>query len=133
MKKLTPRLLAGSLLAICLAAQAQEDCSKKTISWAVDECRENNKVATEKVLNAEYQAAKNRIVEQYSYDNNVVKKQLQMLLDTQRNWLKYRKGQCEMEASLAEEGSSAHSGFINECINKLDKQRIVQFKEIPYG
>lgn len=125
--------MAFALLMTALAVQAQEDCSKKTISWDVDACFVNNKDATEKVLNTEYQAARSRMVEEYSYDPNVLKKQLQMLLDTQGNWLKYRESQCEMEGSIADPGSNARISFISECINKLDKQRIAQFKDMPYG
>lgn len=133
MKKFSSFFMAFALLFTALAVQAQEDCSKKTISWAVDECFVNNKEATEKVLNSEYLAAKQRTVEEYSYDDKVVKQQLQMLLDTQRNWLKYREGQCEMEASVADKNSNAWLSLFSECINKLDKQRIAQFKEMPYG
>lgn len=133
MKKLTFLLLLGTALAVSQSAQAEENCSSKTISWEVDACSVRNKEATEVILNKEYSAAKKRIEEEYKADSSIVKFQLQTLLETQRSWLAYREGQCKMEASLADENSNAHLGLMSECINKLDKQRIVQFKEMPYG
>lgn len=118
---------------LSLLSPTEEDCSKKTISWEVDNCFVRNKDKSEKLLNKEYLAAKKRIEQEYSYDITVQKDQLQNLLDTQRSWLKYRAGQCKMEASLADEDSSAHLGLHSWCIDKLNQQRIAQFKEMPYG
>lgn len=133
MNKLQLYILKAVVLALCNIARAEENCSSKTISWEVDNCSVRNKDATEAVLNKEYSAAKKRIEEEYKSDSSIVKFQLKTLLETQRNWLKYREGQCKMEASLADEDSSAHLGMLSICINKLDKQRIAQFKEMPYG
>ena len=133
MKKFALFLISVTALTVSQFARADEDCSSKTISWEVDNCSVRNKDATEAVLNKEYSAAKKRIEEEYKSDSSIVKFQLKTLLETQRNWLKYREGQCRMEASLADEDSSAHLGMVSICINKLDKQRIAQFKEMPYG
>ena len=112
---------------------AEQDCSKEIMSQAVDACFVANKDATEIVLNKEYVAAKKRIADEYKSHEDSQQALLKNLLDTQRSWLKYRDGQCKMEASLAEETSSVYQGIISNCVERLDKQRIQQFKEMPYG
>lgn len=54
------------------------------------------------------------------------------LVDTQRNWLKYRDGQCKLEAFAAEEGSNANAVATNLCVIRIDKERTAILKQLPY-
>jgi len=53
-------------------------------------------------------------------------------VDTQRSWLRYRDGQCKLEAFAAEEGSNANAVATNLCVIRIDKERTAILKQLPY-
>ena len=54
------------------------------------------------------------------------------LVDTQRSWLRYRDGQCKLEAFADEEGSNANAVATNLCVIRIDKERTAILKQLPY-
>ncbi|MCG8708172.1 DUF1311 domain-containing protein [Brenneria sp. 4F2] len=90
------------------------------------------KTSAESALNTAYRDAKKRIETAYSADADLGRRYLQTLLDSQRGWLKYRDGQCDLEAFLAEEGTKANDQLTDGCVSKMDRERIVQLNAMPY-
>ncbi|KAA8999933.1 DUF1311 domain-containing protein [Affinibrenneria salicis] len=127
-------LLALTLTALQMSshAGAAANCSLATSDNEMSACATGNKNQAEQALNKEYAAAKQRIGQAYRNDQALGKQYLDTLLNAQRGWLKYRDGQCELEAFLAEEGSSANRALINDCVARLDNDRISQLKGMPY-
>jgi len=125
-----------SVALLCLvfssAASAMEDCSKKTNDPEVFTCAENNKNVAEKALNQEYTAAKVRIDKAFKSDETIKKNYLDVFIEAQRGWLKYRDNQCKLEAHIADENSNPYTVFTNNCIARLDEERTAQIKQIPY-
>nr|WP_246871342.1 hypothetical protein [Pantoea ananatis] len=54
------------------------------------------------------------------------------MVDTQRNWLKCRNGQCHLEAFAAEEGSNPYTVTTNLCIYRMDTELTAVLKLLPY-
>lgn len=75
---------------------------------------------------------KKRIASSYRADKKLADDYLSTLTNTQRGWLKYRDGQCKLEAFDAEEGSIAHEVATNICIVRINKERLELLRQIPY-
>ncbi|WP_336748142.1 lysozyme inhibitor LprI family protein [Pantoea vagans] len=54
------------------------------------------------------------------------------MADTQRNWLKYRDGQCRLDAFAAEENSNANAVATNLYVIRIDKGRTDLLRKLPY-
>ncbi|WP_158784137.1 lysozyme inhibitor LprI family protein [Pantoea sp. BAV 3049] len=132
MKKKVLFVATVGLFLLSGAAQAMEDCSKKTSDPEVYTCAESNRAAAEKELNKEYSEAKKRIDETFSDQADVKKEYLPVFLEAQRSWLKYRDNQCKMFAHVAAKNSNPYTVFTNNCVAKLDEARTKELKEIPY-
>ena len=129
------KLLSVALLSLSFssfAALAEQDCSKMDSTGGVYDCVQKNKDESEVALNKAYGEAKKKITAAYSNDASYEKPLQLALLDGQRAWVKFRENQCKMESLVAEEGSSANKTAANNCIIRMNKQRIAQFGEIPY-
>lgn len=111
---------------------ASENCSTKTSDPEVFSCSENNRISAEKDLNKEYSAAKKRIDETFDGQNKIKNDYFSLFVSSQRNWLKYRDGQCKLFAHVADENSNPYIVFTNNCIAKLDEKRTAELKEMPY-
>ncbi|PWK96685.1 uncharacterized protein YecT (DUF1311 family) [Pantoea allii] len=114
------------------SAYAFDDCSKEKSDPAVFTCAEKNKNTAEEKLNNEYAAAKKRIDKVFLNEPDVKKDYLNIFLDSQRSWLKYRDGQCKLFAHVADKNSNPYTVFTNNCIAQLDEARTKQLEEIPY-
>lgn len=135
-KKAMNRLLSLYLLfaglQVSCSVYAINDCAKETSDPAVFTCAENNKDVAGKNLNHEYIAAKKRIDEVFSHEDEVKKEYLATFIESHRGWLKYRDGQCQLFAHVADKNSNPYIVFTNNCIAQLDEDRSKQLKEIPY-
>ncbi|WP_240156203.1 lysozyme inhibitor LprI family protein [Pantoea stewartii] len=114
------------------SAYAMDDCSKETSDPAVFTCAEKNKNTAEQKLNNEYSAAKKRIDKVFQNEAEVKKGYLNIFLESQRSWLKYRDGQCKLFAHVADKNSNPYMVFTNNCIAELDEARTKQLEQIPY-
>ncbi|WP_338463616.1 lysozyme inhibitor LprI family protein [Franconibacter daqui] len=121
------------LLALCSPSTwAMSDCAQGANDTEVLNCSTANKAQAEESLNKAYAQAKKRIASSYQAASETNKAYQQVLLDSQRGWLKYRDGQCKIEAYLAETGSNVNLDLANQCITRLDLERIKQLQAIPY-
>jgi len=119
-------------LLICKSVFAANFCSDENSDAAVYQCTLQQKKTAEEELNREYTAAKKRISLSYAADQEMARDYLSILTNTQRGWLKYRDGQCKLEAFVAEESSNAHEVATNLCIIRIDKERIESLLNVPY-
>ncbi len=119
-------------LYVSSSALAATPCADETSDAGVYQCTLQQKKTAEAELNREYTAAKKRISLSYAADQEMARNYLSILTNTQRGWLKYRDGQCKLEAFVAEESSNAHEVATNLCIIRIDKERIMLLKELPY-
>jgi len=111
---------------------AADVCSAPTADAEILNCALQERERAETLLNQQYLAAKKRITSSYASSPKLASEYQQTLLDSQRGWLKYREGQCKLEAFLAEEQTSANQTLVSHCIAHLNKQRINQLKAMPY-
>ena len=128
-KRLT--LIAFSL-GVVIPALADDACNKVSADGELYQCSMQQKTLAEDELNKQYAAAKKRIAQEYGNEPKLAEDYLHILLDSQRGWLKYRDGQCNLESYLTEAGTSTHETLYSKCISRVDMVRVQQLKEIPY-
>lgn len=127
------KLIIFASLALCsTGAFAMSDCAQGANDTEVLNCSTANKAQAEESLNKAYAQAKKRIASSYQAAPETNNAYQQVLLDSQRGWLKYRDGQCKIEAYLAENASNVNLDLANQCITRLDLERIKQLQAIPY-
>ena len=131
------KLIYGLTLAVVslcgsTSALAKNICPNEPTTEAVHQCTVQQKKIAEDELNKEYIVAKKRIEQMYGTAKTQADEYISKVVETQRSWLKYRDGQCELEASAAEVGSSAHDIASNICIVRFDKERTDILKQLPY-
>ncbi|ADP10151.1 DUF1311 protein [Erwinia sp. Ejp617] len=132
MKKFLLLCAASIALAASLAVQAADICAEQLSDGSLWQCTERQKKLAEEDLNQAYIAAKKRIVQMYRSDKPLGEQYVATFTDSQRHWLKYRDGQCSLEAFAAEEGSTVHATAVNICIARIDKARSEMIKQMPY-
>lgn len=114
------------------SALAEDICADQSTEGALHQCTVQQKKHAEDELNKEYQTAKKRIVELYGTQKKLADEYVATLVDTQRSWLKYRDGQCKLEAFAAEEGSNANAVSTNLCVIRIDRERTAILEQLPY-
>lgn len=122
-----------SFLAIStMNVYADDGCTSQTSDSDILQCTLKAKQQAEASLNSAYSAAKKRVNDSYAADQNLAQDYLKTLLDSQRGWLKFRDGQCRLEAFLAEEGTSANNMLASKCVARMDNERATQLAAMPY-
>lgn len=130
---LTSLFLIFSFLAIStMNVYADDGCASQTSDSDILQCPLKAKQQAEASLNSAYSAAKKRVNDSYAADQNLAQTYLKILLDSQRGWLKFRDGQCRLEAFLAEEGTSANNMLESKCMARMDNERVTQLAAMPY-
>ncbi|MBP2168768.1 uncharacterized protein YecT (DUF1311 family) [Erwinia toletana] len=119
-------------LSVSASAFAEDICSNEPSDGALYQCTVQQKKLAENDLNKEYAVAKKRIVQMYGAQKQLADEYVATVVDTQRSWLKYRDGQCKLEAFAAEEGSNANAVAVNLCIIRIDKERTEMIRQMPY-
>lgn len=132
MKRFLLLCAASIALAGSLGVQAADTCAEQPSEGSLWQCTDRQKKLAEEDLNQAYIAAKKRIVQMYGSEQLLGEQYVATLTDTQRHWLKYRDGQCRLEAFSAEEGSTVHATAVNICIARIDKARSEMIKQMPY-
>ncbi|QDY40872.1 DUF1311 domain-containing protein [Candidatus Pantoea soli] len=125
-------LFSISILAASLPSFAQGNCDSAVSDAEINACYSLDKTNAENKLNNEYSEAKKRINKEYSSSSSDMENYNKILIESQRGWLKYRDGQCELESYLAEKGTITHDTLYNRCIARIDEARTSQLKSMPY-
>ncbi len=113
-------------------ANAEGICNHAVSDGEISSCFKSAKQAAEKTLNEEYLEAKKRIDAEYSASPTDLRNYTSTLTESQRGWLKYRDGQCNLESFIAEKGSITHDTLTDKCVARIDLERVEQLKAIPY-
>lgn len=124
--------LAAVLFFISIKGYANDLCHTAQNEGDINLCWSEKKNSAEDELNKEYVSAKKRIAESYRANKTLLTQYITILVDSQRGWLKYRDGQCKLEAFLAEDSSIAHATLTDKCITRIDRDRVEQLKSMPY-
>lgn len=124
--------LAAALFFISLKGYASDVCHTAQSESEISLCWSVKMNSAEDELNKEYASAKKRIAESYRANKNLSAQYDAILVDSQRGWLKYRDGQCKLEAFLAEDSSIVHATLTDKCITQIDHDRVEQLKNMPY-
>ncbi|WP_337009187.1 lysozyme inhibitor LprI family protein [Pantoea sp. AS142] len=132
MNKIYEVALIAFSISMSASALAESPCAKQPSDGALFQCTVQQKKLAEDDLNKVYQTAKKRIVQMYGTQKKLADDYVATLVDTQRNWLKYRDGQCRLEAFAVEEGSNANAVATNLCVIRIDKERTAILKQLPY-
>lgn len=132
MKKIYEVALIAFSISMSASALAESPCTKQPSDGALFQCTVQQKKLAEDDLNKEYQTAKKRIVQMYGTQKKLADDYVATLVDTQRNWLKYRDGQCRLEAFAAEEVSNANAVATKLCVIRINKERTAILKQLPY-
>lgn len=130
MKKIVLLAMVASLYQV--SAFAKDDCNNATSDAEINACYKVSKADAEKQLNQEYGNAKKRIDAEYSSSPADLHSYTSILTESQRGWLKYRDGQCNLESYIAEKGSVTHDTLMDKCVARIDLERVEQLKAIPY-
>ncbi len=125
-------VLISLLSAVSLPVLAYTaNCSKPANDVEVTQCAQDNKNNAEKALNDEYANAKERIKQGLNNAQPETNEYLDLLLKAQRGWLTSREYQCEMEAYGLDKQKNPYTDITNECIARMDRERIQTLKQIP--
>lgn len=124
--------LATIFFCVSRSVLAADVCANQPSDGALYQCTVQQKKLAEDDLNKEYGVAKQRITQMYGTQKKLAEEYVATVVDTQRNWLKYRDGQCKLESFAAEEGTNAHAVATNLCIIRIDKERTEILKQLPY-
>lgn len=125
-------LLGFTVFSLSSSVFAADACLSPQAEGDILQCSAQKKASAEVTLNKEYTSAKQRILTSYKADKTLGDEYLKTLLDAQRGWLKFRDAQCKLEAFVAEEGTLANEVSVNECVAKIDGERIKDLKLMPY-
>ncbi len=125
-------MLAAFALSASTSVLADTTCSGQHSDGDLYQCSLQQKKVAEDYLNKEYMAAKTRINQAYFSHKQLSDQYIATFIDTQRGWLKYRDGQCKLEAFDADDDSNAHAVAINLCITRIDKERTAILEKMPY-
>lgn len=115
------------------SASEKVACIDNNLAQETYECINYEMNVIESSLNNEYQAAKKRINDVYSGSVKERDEYLRVFTESQRSWLKYRDGDCELASMAAEKNSDASMAYRRICIAELDRERIAKIKQVPYG
>ena len=113
-------------------AYALQDCSQGENDTEVLNCSTSNKAEAEAALNKEYANAKKRIEQIFANEPVVKKEYMNMFVEAQRAWLKFRDLQCSLKAHPATKGTNLRLDFTNECVTQFDTERTKTLQEMPY-
>lgn len=115
------------------SASEKVACIDNNLAQETYECINDEMNVIESSLNNEYQAAKKRINDVYSGSVKERDEYLRVFTESQRAWLKYRDGDCELASMAAEKNSDASMAYRRICVADLDRERIAKIKQVPYG
>jgi len=115
------------------SASEKVACIDSNVVQESYECINNEMNVVESSLNKEYQAAKKRINDVYSGSVKDRDEYLRVFTESQRSWLQYRDGDCELASMAAEKKSDASMAYRRICVADLDRERITKIKKVPYG
>ena len=135
--KLIPALILIVAASACVA-QAKPtatgdklDCSNITISPQLDACVKQQMQKSNALLLSEMKNFQQRTLRAYAPAPELGKELIDLVRKSQEAWMQFRQLNCRVEAFQIEEGTAAHVTIVNDCIIRMNKQRIEVLKKLP--
>jgi uncharacterized protein YecT (DUF1311 family) len=121
-----PRIAQAAVVVLCLGvsqsmAEQALDCGNPIDQFTINQCATQSYDRADHELNSQYQEIMRRLKD----DPETAK----LLTTAQRAWVTFRDAECELQSSSVEGGTMRPMVFSN-CLEKLTKQRLVDFE--PY-
>jgi len=107
------------------------DCSNITISPQLDACVKQQMIKSNALLQMEMKNFQERVARAYAPAPELGKELIDLVRKSQEAWIQFRKLNCRVEAFQIEEGTAAHITIVNDCIVRMNKQRIDVLKKLP--
>lgn len=86
-------------------------------------CTGSNNIEIQRCLRLNYEAADKRLNEVYKQVTSKLSSEERSLLsEAQQGWIKLRDKNCEFEVYRSR-GGTGYRGFLNECLERMTKQR----------
>jgi len=106
------------------------DCSVISISPQLDACVHKQMLNSNVQLLTEMKNFENRSNELYKPDPKLGKALIETVREAQDAWLKFREKNCKMEAFEIQKGTSAYITTVNNCIVRMNEERINILKKL---
>lgn len=120
MKKTAMMLAAATALAMPALAHAQDDCADADSQAAMNACFNASLERSDKQLNKLYKQLEARLS-----DDAQTKK---LLVQAQREWVKYRDAECSFQTAGAA-GGSVVPALVAMCMDNLTQSRVADFED----
>jgi uncharacterized protein YecT (DUF1311 family) len=86
-------------------------------------CQGSNNIEIQRCLRLNYEAADKRLNEVYKQvTSKLSREERSLLTEAQQGWIKLRDKNCEFEVYRSR-GGTGYQGFLNECLERMTKQR----------
>lgn len=106
------------------ATKDKLDCSNIKISPQLDQCVKQQMLKSNALLSIEMKKFQQRTVRAYAPAPELGKELIDLVRKSQEAWIQFRKLNCRLEAFEIEEGTAAHITVMNDCIIRMNKERI---------
>jgi uncharacterized protein YecT (DUF1311 family) len=121
------------LFALCLLAasasfaQNTDPCATQRNTGEIDECGKQTLAKKDKELNAAYQELLKQLVADDKSDTTDYAETRKLLLDAQRNWIKFRDADCKGRLVLYAEGTIRGAVYFG-CLVERTEQRTKELR-----
>ena len=99
-------------------AQRQPNCNNPQNNIEIKECIRLRYEAADRRLNQVYQ----QLISKLSREERV------LLAEAQKGWIQLKENNCEFEV-YESRGATGYRGFLNECLERMTKQRTVELEK----
>lgn len=122
-------LVFGGAAMPAIAQEPKVDCGKAETQMEMTYCAEQDLVAADKALNAQYQATRKVAKKRDADSEPDANKADEFLVKAQRAWVAYRDAQCDSWGYQAH-GGSMEPQLIYDCQADLTRKRTAELKAL---
>lgn len=117
-------VIFGSSCSPVFAELKQEiEVTPDRISQQQSNCQGSTNIEIQRCLRLNYEAADRRLNEVYKQvTSRLSREERSLLSEAQQGWIKLRDKNCEFEVYRSR-GGTGYRGFLNECLERMTKQR----------
>lgn len=111
-------LKRDSMVAQSLIAQRQPNCNNPQNNIEIKEC-----------IRLRYEAADRRLNEVYQQlISKLSREERSLVVEAQKGWIQLKENNCEFEVYVSR-GATGYRGFLNECLERMTKQRTAELEQ----
>jgi len=108
------------------------DCTEITTSPQVDDCVQQEVTISNALLLKEFASFEQRTESVYTSYPKLGKEFIEMVRKTQDAWITFRDLNCNVNAFEAEKGMPAYMTTMNNCIIRMNAERIEDLTKLPH-